>query len=109
MTLVYILVCCVPFLIIILTFMLIGSTAARFYRAGKTVYVEVSPSFEKLKKSADEVQSKTSAISGKTQSVSTAFEEISGRWSFIREAYVEIMDSPAVRIANLASRFSGRK
>ncbi|MBN2168993.1 MAG: hypothetical protein JW738_07095 [Actinobacteria bacterium] len=109
MTLVYILVCCVPFLIIILTFMVIGSTASRFYRAGKTVYVEVSPTVENLKKSASDAQSKSSVISEKSQSIAKAFEEISGRLAFIHEAYEEIMDSPAVRFANIARKFSGRK
>lgn len=109
MTLVYVLVCCVPFLIIILTFLLIGAVSARFYRSGKEFYVEFQPSIDRLKKSTEQVQSKGNTISERSKNISGLIEEISGRFAFLNDTYQEIMDSPAVRIANLAGKTRGGK
>lgn len=109
MTLVYVLVCCVPFLFIILTFLLIGAVSVRFYRAGKDFYIEFQPSVERLKKSAEQAQSRSTAIGEKSKGISETMEEISGRFAFLNEAYEEIMDSPAVRVANLAGKSRRKK
>lgn len=109
MTLVYVLVCCVPFLFIILTFLLIGAVSARAYRAGKEFYIEIEPSIDSLKKSSEQLQSKSNAISKKSESISGTFAELSGRLDFLQETYEEIMDSPAIRAASLAGRVRGRK
>ena len=109
MTLVYVLVCSVPFLFIILTFLLIGAVSMRAYRAGKEFYIELQPSIERLKKSTEQAQSKSKTISDKSQGISDTFEELSGRLSFLHETYEEVMDSPAVRVASMAGRVRGKK
>lgn len=109
MTLVYVMVCCVPFLFIILTFLLIGAVSARAFRAGKDLYIELQPSIDNLKKSAENAQSTSAGISARSQNISKTAEELSGRLTFLQETYNEILDSPAVRIADLAGRVRGGK
>jgi hypothetical protein len=105
MTLAQILIWCIPVAFILITFFAIGAAAARAFRMGKRVYVDIKPQIDELTRGAALAQQKAAEFSERGNQLSKNFEEISGRFAFITETLSESTNSPAVKVAEVAGRF----
>lgn len=109
MTLTIVLICCLPAGLILLVFFAIGAAVARTFRMGKRAYEDFKPYLNDLSKQVTRVQDMTTDFTDRGQNLTKTFEEIGGRWTFITEAVAETIDSPAIRLADMAGRFASKR
>lgn len=107
MVLVYILVCSVPFLIIFMVFAAIAAAGLKVGRTGKIVYQDLKPYIDDLKEKSDRAQKMGMDFADRGVRLQKTFEEISGRWAFITQTFQETTQSPVVKLASYAGRFTG--
>jgi len=108
MVLAIVLICCLPVGLILLVFFAIGSAGARTYRRGMRAWVDFKPFVDNLQQSATRAQRLTSDFSNRGMKLQQDIEELGGRWAFIAESVTETANSPALRVAELAGKFSSR-
>ncbi len=109
MTLAIILICCLPAGLILLVIFAIGSAGGRTFRVGKRAYADFKPYINDLKQKASRAEKLAGGFAGRAEGLTKTYEEISGRWAFIIETISETTNSPAVRIAEMAGRFTSRR
>ena len=109
MTLVYILVMCVPVGLILLVFAAIGIAVFKTAMSGKRAYEETKPFVVDLKQRATAAQQKSVEIAQRGKALSDSFQEIQGRWAFVSQSFKEISNSPFARFAGAAGKSTGRK
>ena len=109
MTLTIILICCLPVGLILLIFFAIGTAGARTYRMGKRAYADFKPYINDLNAKVNRAQQMGNGFAERGANLSKTVEEIGGRWAFITQSFSETTHSPAVRIAEAAGRFAGKR
>lgn len=109
MTLVFVLVCCLPVVLVFMVILAIGAAAMKLVRHGKRTYEDIRPQLEDLKKKAERAQHVVTGFAERGNKLSATFEEISGRWAFVDQTFKEAKSSPIARFAGIAGRFAGRK
>jgi hypothetical protein len=108
-TLAIILICCLPVFLIVLVFFAIGTAGASTFRRGKRAYADFKPYVNDLNKQVSRAQQMSSSFADRGAGLSKTYEEMGGRWAFIVETISELTDSPAVRFADMAGRFTNRR
>jgi len=109
MTLVYILVTCVPVAFILLLFAAIGIAGFKTAMTGKRVYEETKPYVGDLKQRATAAQQKNVELAQRGKALSDSFQEIQGRWAFVAQSFKESSKSPFARFAGAAGKFTGKQ
>ena len=109
MVVAYLLICLIPFALIMAVFVAIGAAAMKVVRKGKKMYADIQPDINDLKEKAARAQHKGLEFSERGKKLSETFEEIAGRWAFTSKTLEETTKSPLVKLAGMAGKRAGQK
>lgn len=106
--LIYLLICLLPLSLIVLVIASIAGAGLRTYRAGARAANEFKPYIDGFAADVQRAQERGSSFAERGQRLTETFDEIAGRWAFVVEALSDTTQSPVIRLANLAGRFTSR-
>lgn len=107
MTLVYIMVCCLPVVLIVLVVSAIVAAGQKTFKTGNRLYRETKPHIDNLVAQGHRAQQMSASFAERGNKLAESFEEMSGRWAFIVEEVQGTRESPLVKMAGMAGRFLG--
>lgn len=106
MWIVYLLVCCIPFAMIIAVFAAVIGAGISVGRSGMRAYRGMKPYIDDATAKVKRAEQLAGELADRGNNLQKTFEEIGGRWAFIINEVQQSTGSPAVKAAEWAGRFA---
>lgn len=109
MILIYILVTCIPVLMIGLVLVFVGIAGFKTAMNGKRAYKEIQPLLTDLQQKIVRTQQRGLEFARRAKVLSDAFGELQGRWAFVGGQFKETSKSPLAKFASMAGKRFGER